>query len=98
MRVEVLYAPGPGQVDHVELDLAEGSTVLHALRASGVLERHPEIDLQSHGVGVWGRVQPLNSALRERDRVEIYRPLVVDPKEARRLRYRQHKDKRPRSR
>ncbi|HWP18882.1 MAG TPA: RnfH family protein [Burkholderiaceae bacterium] len=93
MRVEVIYAPGPGQVDHVELELAEGATVLHALRASGLLMRHPQIDLGTQAVGVWGRVQPLNTPLRDRDRVEVYRPLVVDPKEARRLRYRQHRER-----
>lgn len=94
MRIEVLYAPGPGQVDRVELDLPEGSTVQDALEASGLLARHPQLRGDALVVGVWGRVQPLAARLRERDRVEIYRPLTVDPKEARRLRYRQHKQRR----
>ena len=88
MRVEVAYSPRAREVDHVSLDLAEGSTVLHALRESRLLERHPEIDLAQVKVGVWGRVVPLSQGLRAGDRVEVYRALVVDPKEARRQRYR----------
>ena len=51
---------------------------------------HPDLDPARCAVGVWGRKQALRDALRDRDRVEVYRPLKVDPKEARRLRYRQH--------
>lgn len=93
--VEVVYSPRPGELEQVALRLAEGSTVLHALRASGLLARHPEIDLGAQPVGVWGRRCPLSQALRDRDRVELYRPLTVDPKEARRLRYRGQKERAP---
>jgi len=87
VRVELLYCPGPGQVDGVTLDLPQGATLRDALRASGVLQRHAlhEPDVVA---GVWSRVKPHDTLLREGDRVEIYRPLTVDPKEARRLRYR----------
>lgn len=88
MRVEVAYSPRSREVDCVSLELAEGATALHALRESRLLERHPEIDLSQARIGVWGRVVPLSHALRAGDRVEVYRPLVVDPKEARRQRYR----------
>ena len=54
-EVEVAYAPGPGQVDLVKVTLAPGATVLHALRASRLLERHPDIDLAVQAVGIWGR-------------------------------------------
>ena len=90
-RVEVVYSPGPREVDIVTLDMADGATVLHALRESRLMERHPQIDPASAKVGVWGRVVPLSQALRDGDRVEVYRPLVVDPKEARRQRYRKQK-------
>ena len=88
LEIEVVYAPAPGQVDLVKLTLAPGSTVLHALRASRLLERHPEIDLAVQRVGIWGRLKMLSDPVRDRDRVEVYRALTVDPKEARRQRYR----------
>ena len=88
MRVSVAYSPSAGEVDETELQLAEGTTLIDAVRASGVLARHPEIDLAVQRAGIWGRARPPETPLRERDRVEIYRPLQVDPKEARRLRYR----------
>lgn len=94
LHVEVAYSPAPRQVDVMTVDLPEGSTVLHALRASRVLERHPEIDLAACKVGVWGRAVALNEPLRASDRVEVYRGLKVDPKEARRQRYRSHKEQR----
>ena len=94
MRVEVAYSPRQRSVDCVTLQLAEGATVLHALRESLLLQRHPDIDLAKAKVGVWGRVVPLSHGLREGDRVEIYRPLVVDPKEARRQRYRGQRQRR----
>jgi hypothetical protein len=88
MKVEVAYSDGPGRVDLCVVELPEGSTLGQALQASGLLERHPEIVAQGLPTGIWGRRQPLQAVLRERDRVEVYRPLKVDPKEARRLRYR----------
>lgn len=90
--VTVAYSPRPGEVDEIALVVEEGATLLDALRTSGMLERHPAIDLAVQKVGIWGRVLPPDTRLRERDRVEVYRPLTVDPKEARRLRYR--KDRR----
>jgi putative ubiquitin-RnfH superfamily antitoxin RatB of RatAB toxin-antitoxin module len=86
VSVQVVYCPKPGEADLSRLQLAPGSTVADALRASGVLERHG-LSMEALPVGVWFRVCDLGTVLRERDRVEIYRPLTVDPKEARRLRY-----------
>ena len=58
------------------------------MRASGLLERHADLASASAlDTGVWCRAAPADTALRDRDRVEVYRPLTVDPKEARRLRY-----------
>jgi putative ubiquitin-RnfH superfamily antitoxin RatB of RatAB toxin-antitoxin module len=63
-----------------------GATVLEAIRASGLLEQFPELDVSSLTVGIWGRPCLLDAGLNAGDRVEIYRPLAMDPKEARRLR------------
>lgn len=95
LRISVAYSPRAGEVDEVVLELPVGSTLIDAIRASGLQQRHPGLDLTQSKLGVWGRVQPSATVLRERDRVEVYRPLQVDPKEARRLRYRKS-DKRSR--
>lgn len=84
LRIEVVWGRGPGRTDRVALQLPEGACIADALQASGL----PQAD---GPVGIWGRVQPLQTLLRDRDRVEIYRPLKVDPKEARRLRYKRAK-------
>jgi putative ubiquitin-RnfH superfamily antitoxin RatB of RatAB toxin-antitoxin module len=89
IAVEVIYSPGPRQVEVVPLALPEGSTVAQALAASGLLERHGLAGGPLPDCGVWGRRQPPAAVLRDRDRVEVYRPLRCDPKEARRQRYRQ---------
>jgi hypothetical protein len=93
IAVEVVYCPAPHVIDRVSLALPAGATAVDALRASGVLGRHaiPEAGLS---LGLWGRACTPDQPLRERDRVEIYRPLLVDPKEARRQRYK-GKAKRP---
>lgn len=85
LRVEVVYAL-PGSEDCAFVDLSRGETALDAVRASGILERHPEIDLQTHPLGIYGKVVAASAPLADGDRVEIYRPLAVDPKEARRRR------------
>ena len=87
MKVEVVYAFG-SDADCVSLSLPPGATLREAIAASGVLGRHAEIDLTRHKVGVHGRLKTLDAALRDGERVEIYRPLAADPKEARRARAR----------
>lgn len=86
LQVEVVFCPAPGQVDQVRLALPAGATLADALVASGLLQRHALPTPPD--AGIHGRVQPPHTVLREGDRVELYRPLTVDPKEARRLRYR----------
>lgn len=88
MRVEVVYSPDPRTVEQVALELAAGSTVREAVRASGIAARHPAILADGQPVGIWGRLCGLDDPLRDGDRVELYRGLTVDPKEARRQRYR----------
>jgi uncharacterized protein len=92
IHVEVAYCPRPGQTDAVSLTLPAGASLADALQASGLLQRHALV-LESLRVGIWGRVQVPGTVLRERDRVEIYRPLTVDPKEARRQRYQRHRER-----
>lgn len=86
MRVEVVYSPAPRTVDRVELELADGSTVEAALRASGILDRHAELADATRPVGVWGKPVQRDALLRDGDRVELCRPLQVDPMEGRRRR------------
>ena len=93
LAVTVAYSPRAGVVDEVALSLAAGATVRDALQASGLVTRHPNVDFSEMRVGVWGKLRLLDDLLRDRDRVEVYRPLTVDPKEARRLRYRQHRQR-----
>ena len=83
--VQVVYAL-PGAQEVVEVELEQGATVEAALDASGIAARHPEIDLKTQRIGVWGRPVTLAAEVRDRDRVEIYRALSADPKQARRRR------------
>ena len=83
MRIEVVYAL-PQKQERVALGLPPGSTVLDAVQASGLLQRLPQFGLGC--VGVWGRQVTAETRLRERDRVEIYRPLIANPREIRRAR------------
>ena len=87
LRIEVVYARPAGE-DTVKVELPSGATALDAVRASGLLARHPEIDLGRQAVGIYGHAVEPGVRLADGDRVEIYRPLVVEPKEARRRRAR----------
>ena len=88
IAVDLVYSPRPREVLSCTLMLPPGSTVMQALEASGWLQQHPEIGLgQSHAVGLWGRKTTPGHVLREGDRVEITRALLVDPKHARRERF-----------
>ncbi len=88
MRIGVVYSPRAGEVDESFVELADGATVADAIGASGLAERHQDADILQLSVGVWGRRCDPSHALAAGDRVEVYRPLLVDPKDARRLRYR----------
>ena len=90
IAVEVAYSPGPSQLEIIPLELDEGATLAQALELSGLLERYPALQADDLVCGVWGRRCDLQHPLRDRDRLEVYRPLKVDPKEARRQRYAEH--------
>ena len=88
LRVVVTWSPGPRQVHERCLQLAAGSTLREAVQASGWVEATPGVDLETASVGIWGRKCGWDQLLRDGDRVEIYRRLAVDPKVARRERFR----------
>jgi putative ubiquitin-RnfH superfamily antitoxin RatB of RatAB toxin-antitoxin module len=88
IQVEVAYALPREQIV-LRVRLAKGATIAEAIERSGILGRHPEIDLSNSKVGVYGRLVRLDAHVHDRDRVEIYRPLPADPKQARRERVRE---------
>lgn len=91
IHVEVVYAL-PERQEVVRLKLHEGATAQQAIDASGLLQRHPEIELgKANKVGVFAKLVKLDASLNDKDRVEIYRPLIADPKEVRRKRAEQGK-------
>jgi uncharacterized protein len=83
--IEIAYAL-PSQQIILKLQIEEGATAEQAIRVSGILEKFPEIDLEQNKIGIFGKLGKLDAVLREHDRVEIYRPLIADPKEVRRQR------------
>ncbi len=83
MNVGVCYAEADRQV-WLRLETPEGSTVEQAIRHSGILKRFPEIDLEQQKVGIFGKLVKLDSSVKEGDRIEIYRPIIADPKTVRR--------------
>ena len=83
LTVEVVFAL-PGRQKLVEVSLSQGATVGDAVAASGLSTRFPDNDLSACETGIWGRVVSLDKPLADGDRVEIYRPLEMDPREARR--------------
>ena len=88
IHVSVTWSDAPRQVQQVALQLPAGSTVRDALAAAALLSTWTEdLHAASAAVGVWGRKVPLDHLLREGDRVELWRPLRVDPKLARRERF-----------
>ncbi len=85
MRVEVVFSPAARTVETVTVELAPGSTVHSAILATRLVARHG-IDAAALRLSVWGHRCPLSRVLRDGDRIECCRPLLVDPKQARRLR------------
>lgn len=85
INIEIVY----GFMDRQTLlrqKVNDGTTVTQAIEQSGILTKHPEIDLAKNKLGIFGKLTKGDVALRDRDRIEIYRPLIADPKEVRRQR------------
>ena len=85
IAIEVAYASA-NQSWLIPVEVEEGTTVQQAITSSGILQQFPDIDLQTNKVGIFSKIIELDVLVRAGDRIEIYRPLVLDPKAARRLR------------
>ena len=85
IQVEVVYAR-PERQEVIHLKLPAGSTIQQAIEASGLAQRYPELAAGGVKTGIYGKLAKADTALRSQDRVEIYRPLIADPKEVRKQR------------
>jgi len=85
VEIEVVYAL-PDRQTLLRRSVPAGTTVAGGIQLSGVLDKHPEIDLAVNKLGIFGKLTKADAVLRDKDRIEIYRPLIADPKEVRRKR------------
>ena len=85
MKIEVAYALRHKQT-LLNIEVDENASVEDAIQQSNILKKYPEINLKKNKVGIFGKITSLDVKLREKDRVEIYRPLIADPKEVRKQR------------
>ena len=85
IRIQVCYAT-PASQPLRTLTVAQGTTLHEAIKRSGLLEEFNEIDLSCCRVGIFGKLKTLDTVVRDRDRIEIYRPLIADPMDSRRKR------------
>ena len=83
ITVEVAYAL-PDEQLILSLEVPSDCVVEDAIKRSGILETYPQIDISTDKVGIFGKMSKLNASLRDKDRIEIYRKLIADPKESRR--------------
>jgi putative ubiquitin-RnfH superfamily antitoxin RatB of RatAB toxin-antitoxin module len=83
--IEVAFALPQKQMI-IPIKIKAGVTAEEAIKASGIIKKFPEIDLKINQIGIFGKLTQLDHVMRERDRIEIYRPLIADPKEIRRQR------------
>lgn len=83
--IEVIYPLAHEQI-LFKAHVPSGTTIKGGIIASGILRRYPELILDTVDVGIFGKLATLDTALKERDRIEIYRPLIADPKEVRKQR------------
>jgi len=83
--IEVAFALPQKQII-IPIKVKAGVTAQEAIKASGIIKKFPEIDLNINQIGIFGKLTQLDHVMRERDRIEIYRPLIADPKEIRRQR------------
>lgn len=89
LKIELVYVTEDGTTTHLHLDIKEGKTVVDAIEASGLYGKYPEI--KTFAVGIYSKKVTGDAVLKEGDRVEIYRPLALDPKEKRRRQARLNK-------
>ena len=86
IAIEIAYGHSAEQQTLLKLSVVEGITIEQAIQQSGILQQFPEIDLQKNPVGIFSKKAQLTDIVRAGDRIEIYRPLIIDPKQARRAR------------
>ncbi|WP_207063038.1 RnfH family protein [Motiliproteus sp. SC1-56] len=79
MKLSVVYAETDRQ-HWLPVQVPEGASVAEAIRASGILARYPQIDISAQKVGIFGKLTRLDAPVSEGDRIEIYRPIIADPK------------------
>lgn len=91
IQVEIAYAPNADEQYLETVKVMPNSTINDVIRLSGIQTLYPEIDLNNQPVGIFGIKKDLMTRVEPGDRVEIYRPLIIDPKEARRQRVRQER-------
>jgi len=85
MNVGVCYAQSDRQL-WMRLEVPDNSTIEETINLSGVLKLYPEINLASQKVGIFGKIAPLDTAVKDGDRVEIYRQITADPQMVQRRR------------
>jgi putative ubiquitin-RnfH superfamily antitoxin RatB of RatAB toxin-antitoxin module len=85
IHIEVVYGLAHKQ-ELLSLSLDKGTTVEQAIKTSGIIDLFPEIDLAENKVGIWNKTVKLSTVLEDFDRIEVYRPLIADPKEVRKRR------------
>ena len=85
IHIQICYARPEQQllIDHV---VEAGTTIQQAIESSGIIDKMPEIDISVFRVGIYSKIKTLDTVVREHDRIEIYRPLIADPKDSRRRR------------
>ncbi len=83
MQIGIAYAEPDRQI-WLKLEVPKGCTLLEAVSISGILDRYPQVDLERQKVGIFGKISKLDTPLQEGDRVEIYRPITVDPTKVKR--------------
>jgi len=91
IAIQICYAR-PDRQFLLDCVVAAGTTLLQAVQESGIVQQAPDIDVSVMKVGIYGKLKTLDTVLREHDRIEIYRPLIADPKDSRRRRA-EHKEK-----
>ncbi len=85
INVELVYAL-PNEQTLLKFEVPQATKIVDAIKLSGILNKYSEIDLEKSKVGIFGKLSKMDTVLREKDRIEIYRPLIADPKEVRRKR------------
>ncbi len=86
MLISVYYCLSTNKIWHCTINLPEGSTIIHALKDSGIMLAFPNLDPWKNGIGIFGEKKNADFILSDNDRVELYSPLIFDPTESRKKR------------